>query len=193
MKKCLVLFVMVLPLFGCVAAIPVALVAGATAGGAVIYDKRSFKAMNQDHNAHAYAQRWLDHDAIIKKSDSHILVAVFNGIALLIGQAQTPAVRDRAYQIVSKVKGIRRIYNEITIGKPMSTLQRTNDVWITTKVRTAMLAKSGLHSTNLKVTTENNVVYLMGKVNRKQAALAADVARRISGVTKVVKVFEYEE
>ena len=193
MKKCLVLLAMVLPLCGCMVAVPVALVAGATAGGAVIYDKRGFTTMNEDHNAHAYAQRWLNDDPMIKKTGSHISVAVFNHVALLVGQAQTAEVRSRAYQIVSKVKGIKRIYNEITIGKSTSRMQRTSDAWITTKVRTAMLAKSGLNSTNLKVTTENNVVYLMGVVTRKQATLAAEVARRISGVTKVVKVFEYEE
>ncbi|WP_304985560.1 BON domain-containing protein [Coxiella-like endosymbiont] len=55
-----------------------------------------------------------------------------------------------------------------------------------------MLGKSGLHSSNLKVVAENKVVYLMGMVSPKQAAMAADVARRISGVEKVVKVFEYE-
>jgi osmotically-inducible protein OsmY len=192
MKKLIILLIMTIPLLGCVAAVPVAIVAGATAGGAVIYDKRSFKTMSKDQNARNYAQSWLDSDPLLK-GHSHISISVFNHIALLVGQAQTPEIRDRAYQIVSRVKNIKRIYNEITITQPISALQRTNDTWITTKVKTAMLAKSGLHSTNLKVVTEDKVVYLMGFVSRKQAALASDTARRISGVTKVVKVFEYEQ
>lgn len=191
MKKLMIALIMTIPLCGCVA-VPLAIVAGATAGGAVIYDKRSFKTMSEDQNSRSYAQRWLDSDRTLK-GHAHISVAVFNHVALLVGQAQTPEIRDRAYQIVSRVKNIKRIYNEVAIAGPTSTLQQTNDTWITTKVRTAMLAKSGLRSTNLKVITEDNMVYLMGMVTRKQAALATDAARRVSGVTKVVKVFEYEE
>ena len=192
MKKCLILLVMILPLWGCVA-VPVALVAGATAGGAVIYDQRGFMTMRRDQNARAIAQNWINSDSLIKKSGSHITLAVFDQVALLIGQAKTPAVRERAYQIVSRVKNIKRVYNEITVGRGVSAWQKTSDTWITTKVRTKMLAKDGLRSTNLKVITEDGVVYLMGVVTHKQATLAADVARRVSGVTKVVKVFEYEQ
>lgn len=192
MKKLIILLSMALSLFGCAAAVPIAVVAGAAAGGAVIYDKRSFKTMSEDQNARSYAQSWLNSDSVLK-GRSHISISVFNQIALLVGQAQTPEIRDRAYQIVSRVKNIKRIYNEITITQSISTLRRANDDWITTKVKTAMLAKPGLHSTNLKVVTENNVVYLMGLVTRKQATLATDAARRVSGVKKVVRVFEYEQ
>ena len=191
MKKLIMLIFFIIPLVGCVPAVIIAGAAGATIGGAVIYDKRSYKVMNQDHNARAYAQQRIDKDPILK-GHSHISVAIFNNIALLVGQAQTPEMRDRAYQIVSKTPNVKRIYNEITIAGPTSTMQQANDSWITTKVRTAMLGKSGLHSSNLKVVTENGVVYLMGDVSRQQAALATSVARRISGVTKVVKVFEYQ-
>lgn len=180
-------------LSGCV---PTAIVAGAatsaSVGGAIIYDKRSFKTMNEDHQARGIAQYRLDHDPVFK-GHSHITVAVFNNIALLLGQAQTPEIRDKATQVVTRIPHIKRVYNEINVGNPSSTLQQANDTWITTKVRTAMLSKSGLRSTNLKVVTENGVVYLMGYVTHSQAVLAVDVARRLSGVTKVVKVFEYEE
>ena len=191
MKKLIMLIFFIIPLVGCVPAVIIAGAAGATIGGAVIYDKRSYKVMNQDHNARVYAQQRIDKDPMLK-GHSHISVAVFNNIALLVGQAQTPEIRDRAYQIVSKTPNVKRIYNEITIAGPTSTMQRANDSWITTKVRTAMLGKSGLHSSNLKVVTENGVVYLMGNVSRQQAALATSVARRILRVTKVVKVFEYQ-
>ncbi|OGO95861.1 MAG: phospholipid-binding protein [Coxiella sp. RIFCSPHIGHO2_12_FULL_44_14] len=171
--------------------IPAALVAGATAGGAILYDKRGFVTMNQDQNARVYAQRALDNDDLLK-DHAHVSVAVFNHIALLVGQVQTQDLRQQAEQRITRIPNIQRVYNEITVGNPLSALQRTNDTWITTKVRTMMLSKPGLRSTNLKIITENGVVYLMGNVSRKQATIAADVARRVRGVTKVVKVFEYE-
>ena len=43
----------------------------------------------------------------------------------------------------------------------------------------------------VKVVTENSVVYLMGSVSQKEAEDAVEIARNTSGVTKVVKVFEY--
>lgn len=192
MKKILVLLLMTLPLFGCVAGVVVAgAAAGASMGGAVIYDKRNFKTMKADHLAHSIAMNHLNKDPLIV-DHSHIALSVFNRVGLLVGQAQAPEVRDRAYYIVTHVKGIDRVYNEITIGPATKVMQRTNDVWIATKVRTMMLGKPGLQSTNLKVVTSNGVVYLMGVVSRSQADLAVDVARRVSGVVKVVKVFDYE-
>ncbi|WP_267257133.1 BON domain-containing protein [Coxiella endosymbiont of Ornithodoros maritimus] len=191
MKKLVALLLLAFPLMGCVPAVLLAGAAGATLGGAVVYDQRSYKTMNQDHNAHAVIQAEIDRDPRLK-GQSHISVSVFNNIALLVGQAKTVTLRDRAYQITAKAPYVRRIYNEITIAIPASAIQRANDSWITTKVRTAMLGKPGLGSSNLKVVTENKTVYLMGIVSPRQATMAAEVARRISGVQKVVKVFEYE-
>lgn len=176
-----------LPLAGC---IPVALVASATAGGAVIYDKRSFKEMNVDHKIIQQAQGIINNTPALAK-DCHISLASYYGIVLMIGQAPTEALRKEAYNIVSKTPGVRRIYNEVTLSAPSSSMTRATDGWITTKIRTAMLTKPGLQSTDLKVVTENGIVYLMGNVSRKQADVATSVARNIDGVQKVVRVFEY--
>ena len=194
-KKIIVLIALItliLPLVGCIPSIVLAAsAAGATLGGAVIYDQRTYRTMSQDHNARSTIQYFLDNCPPLKVQ-SHIIVSVFNNVALLAGQAKIPEIRDRAYQIVERVPHIRRIYNEITIGSPLSPIQQATDSWITTKTRIAMLGKAGLHSSNFKVVTENRVVYLLGVVSPQQAAMAADIARQISGVGKVVKVFEYE-
>lgn len=191
MKKLLFLILLIFPLVGCVPAILVIGAAGAALGGAVVYDQRSYQTMNQDHNARSMAQYRLSSNSLLK-GKSHISISVFNNIALLLGQVGTPEMRNCAYQIVSKIPNIRRIYNEISIGTRASAIRQANDFWITTKVRTLMLGKYGLRSSNLKVITQNNAVYLMGIVTPKQASMAADVARQISGVTKVIKVFEYK-
>jgi osmotically-inducible protein OsmY len=88
------------------------------------------------------------------------------------------------------VKNVSRVYNEITVEAPTSSWQRSHDAWITTKIKTEMLAKPGLHSTQIKVITENDVVYLMGVLSERQATIAINVARQVDGVIKVVKVFE---
>lgn len=188
MKKLLLLPIIILPLFGCIAT--TAVVVGTTAGGAIIYDKRSFKTMQQDNHASRLANYWVANDSELK-GRSHISINVFDNIALVVGQAQTDELRQRAEQLVKKVPDIKRVYNGITVAGAASQLQRVNDSWITSKVRTALLAKGGLNSNDIKVVTEAGVVYLMGRISRDQADLAADAARQISGVTKVVKVFEY--
>lgn len=187
MKKFALLLLLTGLLPGCV--VPV-IVGAATAGGAVIYDKRDFKTMGEDQQAYQNAQELLNINKDLK--NCHLVVAVFYNTALLVGQAPSPAQRQEAYDIVSKVPNIKRIYNEITISGATTAMQRSSDSWVTTKVRSALLAKPGLSSNNIKIVTENGVVYLMGKVSRSEAELAADAARRITGVQKVVKVFIYD-
>lgn len=173
------------------ACIPVAFVAGATAGGAIVYDNRGFKTMAQDKELQIRAQGSIDTDAQLR-GQTHISVSVFNHIMLLVGQAATPELSQHAYDTVSTIPNIKRIYNEITIQPPTSNMTRSRDTWITTKVKTMMLAEKGLKSTQIKVITENGVVYLMGLVTHSQGNLAAQVTSQVSGVQKVVKLFEYQ-
>lgn len=184
------IFLTFLFLFSLQACAPLVFVAGATVGGAVIYDQRSFKQILTDETISQQIREHLNDDFVLMHK-AHIAVATFNGIVLLTGQAATPELRRRAYSIARRVKHVRRIYNQITLEAPTPPTTRTDDSWITAKVKTALLEKKGLHSTQIKVVTENGVVYLMGLTSMKQGRLAADAARRISGVIKVVKLFEY--
>jgi len=188
MKKLLLISILILPLYGCIAT--TALVVGATAGGAIVYDKRSFKTMQEDKHASRLANYWVSNDKKLK-GRSHISVSVFDNVALLVGQAQTAELKERAEKIVKHIKNIKRIYNAIAVAGSTTELQRASDTWITSKVRTSLLAKRGLKSNDIKVVTEAGVVYLMGNISRDQADLATDAARHVSGVVKVVKVFEY--
>lgn len=181
-----IIFPIFIFLGGC---IPAAFVAGG-ATGVVAYDQRPVKTINRDHSIAHQAQLRVDDDLDLRRN-AHIAISVFNGVVLMVGQAPTEEQRSRAYQIVEKVPGVKRIYNEVSIAGPSSALSRTNDGWITSKIKTAMLAQPGLRSGQIKVVTENSTVYLMGLVSRKQADLAAQVARAVPGVQKVVKIFEY--
>lgn len=185
MRQLFTLSCLCLALSGCVGGI---LLAGAT-GGYILYDKRGLSTIVDDRHITQTAQNLIYQDPRLE-GRSHINVATYDHVALLVGQAQTPELRKLAYNLVSHVQGVNLLYNEITIAGSTSALQRSNDSWLTTKVRTAMLTKTKLSSSAIKIITENNIVYLMGDATGEQANLAANVARRISGVTKVVKVFE---
>jgi osmotically-inducible protein OsmY len=174
------------------ACVPVALVAaGAVAGGALIYDRRDVKTMTKDRDMSSTLLKQINDDAELR-TQTHITIASFNNVLLVAGQASTPALRDRIFQMANSTPNLKRVYNEVSIEPPTSTSVQTSDYWITTKVKSKMLAEKGLTSSQIKVVTENKVVYLMGVVTHKQADLAADVASSVSGVTKVVRIFEYE-
>ena len=176
-------------LSGCVPIIIAAV--GATAGGAIIYDKRSSGVILQDQDITNRALGQLDADTTLKNS-ARVSVATFNHVVLLVGQAQSEQLRERAYDDARVLKGIKRVYNQIEVSPILTTWDQSGDAWITSKVKTAMLAKPGLSSSQIKVVTENKVVYLMGLVTPNQARLATDAARNVSGVKKVVQVFEFE-
>lgn len=175
-------------LSGC---IPAVFVAGAGAGGTIVNDRRSLQTMITDRNIANTALEQLYNDVTLRQQ-THITVAAFNQIVLMTGEAPTPELRDRSYAIVSAIPKIKRIYNEVTIEPPTSSLAQTNDTWLTTKVKTAMLSEKGLSSGQIKVVTENGNVYLMGVASQRQSDLAANVARQVEGVQKVVKIFEYD-
>ena len=170
-------------LTGCV----VAVVAGAAVG--MVYDRRSVTTFEADTRLFHVV-----HTEIVTNPqfrDSRILVTSFNRVILLVGQTPTASLRVVAEKIARETPGVARVYDEVTVDNPTPLTQRTKDSWITGQVRSAMLAKKGLESGSIRIVTENGVVYLMGVVSSEQATRAVDVARRIDGVTKVVKIFQY--
>ena len=165
----------------------VAVVAGAAAG--MVYDRRSVFTIEKD--ARLYH---IIHKAIVTNrqfSDSRIVVTSFNRVVLLVGQTPSQSTRSLAERIARDTPDVQRVYNEVAVANPIPITQRTNDSWITSQVRSSMLTKKGLESGSIRIVTENRAVYLMGVVTPEQALLAVDVARRVNGVTKVVKIFQY--
>lgn len=171
---------------GCV----VPFVAGAAASAVVINDRRNVQTMSDDQQIHYTAYHEIMADTSLT-TGSHLVVEVFDHNVLLVGEAPTEDVRDRVEALVHALPKVRRVYNQITIGPAASAEELSQDSWITTKVKTQMVATKGLNSSHIKVITENGSVYLMGIVTHDQAQLAVDVTRHIAGVERVVKLFEY--
>lgn len=123
--------------------------------------------------------------------EAHISVISYNGVVLLVGQVPANENRDTAADVARQVRNVRQVHNELTVAGTISLLARTNDSWLTTKIKTKLLFSKDLPSSHIKVVTENGVVYMMGLVTHVQSDAAVDVARNSSGVQKVVRVFEY--
>jgi osmotically-inducible protein OsmY len=185
--KFVTLSLLVLTLQGCV------FVVGAAAGAAaiaVVYDHRTLEENLHDTKITNRIIQKIKAN-LPSQNDSHIEVTTFNKVVLLTGETTNPDWRQIAEDQARSVHGVVRVYNEITIQGPSSTLTHTSDSWITAKIRAEMLASEELRSASLKVVTENGVVYLLGTVTQQQSQIAVDIARQISGVQKVVKIFQY--
>ncbi|QIL88389.1 BON domain-containing protein [Microbulbifer harenosus] len=122
---------------------------------------------------------------------ANIDVVAFNGVVLLTGQVSSNELRDLAGRTAQQVHTVRQVYNEIQVRGSTSMLARTSDAWLTTKVKSVLMADKEVDSGRIKVVTENGVVYLMGLLTRQEAENAAEVARTVGGVQKVVKAVEY--
>jgi osmotically-inducible protein OsmY len=122
---------------------------------------------------------------------AHLIAVSYNGVLLLAGQVESEALKQQAEEIASGFDKVRKVHNEIQVGGPISMVARANDSWLTSKVKTKMLADSEVAARKIKVVTENGTVYLMGMLPRDEADAAVEVARTVYGVQKIVKVFEY--
>ena len=165
------------------------MIGGAAATAQIATDRRTTGAQLDDE--------FIEDKAIAQisdrlKSDIHINVTSYNGIALLTGEVPTEATKSDVAQIVRSMPKVRIVQNELVVGPTSRLSARTNDTFITSKVKARFVeAHSKFQINHVKVVTERNVVYLMGIVRRDEGDAAAEIARTTSGVERVVKVFEY--
>ncbi len=172
---------------GCVG---VLLAGGATTGVVVAKDRRTVTAQVDDQKIELNARHDLSERTDISRI-SHISINSNNGIVLLVGQTPHQKYSDEVRAMVERQEGVRKIYNEIKIEEPIGYDIRSNDSWITSKVRTMLIAEKHFDSSHVKVITEDSQVFLMGLVTHDEGELAVEIARNVSGVEKVIRVFEY--
>lgn len=176
-------------LYGCAAAA----VGGAATGGAAVHSRRTVGTFVDDEGIELKARLAVLEDKQLN-SQIHINIISYNGVALMVGQAPTESLSQQAQTIVAGIEKVRLVHNEMTIAAPNSYMTRTSDSLITAKVKTSLFGVrdvEGFDPTRVKVVTEDGVVYLMGLLHRREADAAAERTSQVSGVEKVVKLFEY--
>ena len=125
--------------------------------------------------------------------DANFEVTSFNGIALITGQVPSADLIPIATVEVEKLRNVRKVYNELRVAGSTSMIARTNDSWLTAKVKSALASSEETHTSRIKVVTENGVVFLMGLLSRTEADAAVNIARQTKGVQKIVKLLEYTD
>ncbi|MEJ2691471.1 MAG: BON domain-containing protein [Candidatus Thiodiazotropha sp.] len=184
----LTVFASSLLLQGCAAMV----VGGAATTVVVAHDRRTTGTMVEDQSIELKAYDRLAQDEQIKQG-SRINVTSYNKMVLLTGQADSETVRRKAEQLVGQVEQVRRVVNEIEIGSTASFGEHSRDLALTaeTKLKLTNVKLPDFDSLRVKVVTERGTVYLMGLLTKEEAKAVTDVVRHISGVRRVVKVFEY--
>lgn len=174
-------------LAGCIEAV----VVGGATGAVMATDRRTTGSFIDDESIEIKASAAISKDDTLK--DAHINVTSVNGVVLLTGEVPTEAQRAKILEHVREVPRVRRTVNEIRISPPTAYSARFSDSWLTTKVRSKMTGDDKLESLQIKVVTENGVVYLLGLAKKSEGERAAELASQVGGVQKVVKLFEYQD
>ncbi|MFI0488003.1 MAG: division/outer membrane stress-associated lipid-binding lipoprotein [Yersinia sp. (in: enterobacteria)] len=170
---------------GCVGAVVVGTAAVATKS---ITDPRSVGTQVDDSTLEARVVNALSKDQEIK-DQTRFVVTAYQGKVLLTGQSPNAELSTRAKQIAEAVDGATEVHNEMRLGKPVELTTASMDTWITTKIRSQLLTANTVKSTNVKVTTENGEVFLLGLVTQQEGQAAAQIASQVSGVKHVTTAF----
>ena len=160
---------------------------GAAVGTLVAVDRRTSGTQLEDEGIEFRAANRLHG---LYGDRAHVNVTSWNRQVLLTGEVPTQEDRQKAEQTLREVENVRSIVNDLEVAPPSSLSQRSNDTLITGKVKASFVDAKDLVSAAFKVVTERGVVYLMGRVTQREATRATEIARGVSGVTKVVRVFE---
>jgi len=170
-------------LSGCAAIV----VGGAVGTAMVVTDRRTAGTQLEDQNIELKALTRIRESV---GDRGHVNTTSYNRLVLLTGEVQSEADRSAVEQSIGRIEGVRSVVNELAVMGASSMTARSNDTILTSKVKASFIDAKDLQAGALKVVTERGVVYLMGRVTEREANRATDLARGVSGVQKVVKVFE---
>lgn len=185
--KALLLSLFILSTTGCAGLF----VAGAATTASIVIDPRTTQEIWNDNNIE-FEVAGIGNKAPFR-GNARVTASSYDGTVVLVGQTNTEALKRDLESQTRKIKGVKNVHNQLRVKQPLSMGEISHDSWITTKVKSALLANSDLSGVKIKVITEDREVFLLGYVSQLHADIATDVARNISGVKQVVRAFHSGE
>ena len=162
-------------------------VGGAVGTAFVVSDRRTSGVLLDDQAIELKAANRI-REAVGERG--HVNVTSYNRTVLLTGEVASEADRNAIEQTVSRIENLRSTLNELAVMGSSSVTARSNDAILTSKVKASYLDAKDVQANAIKVVTERGSVFLMGRLTEREATRAAELARGVSGVQKVVRVFE---
>lgn len=178
-----------LMLQGCITAAVIG--AGATATAKVATDPRTAGTQVDDTTLNSRMGMKIKNNGS-QFIGARIVSSTYSGDIILTGQASREQI-EKAESLAYEVDGVKKVYNQIRVGQPVSAGTITNDTWITTKVKSQLILNAKTKARNIKVVTENREVFLIGIVTPEDGKAAAQLASKVDGVKKVITLFTYIE
>ena len=163
-------------------------IGGAAMGAAATMDRRTLGAQTEDKSITVKAE------VLVPKlvgSAGHVNIASYNRKVLLTGEVRDEAMKANVEREVRGIENVVSVINELVIAGPSSYTSRSSDALITGNVKGSLVEMKTISATSFKVVTERGTVYLMGRVTQREGDLGAKIAQSVSGVQRVVKIFEY--
>ncbi len=165
------------------------LVAGAAVGGTMLVatDRRTSGTQLEDQSIELKVSNRVREQLGAR---ARVNPTSFNRKVLLTGEVASEADRQTVLRIVQGVENVAGVVDELAVMDSPSLTARSSDALVTARVKAAFVDAKDLSANAIKVTTERGTVYLMGLVTAREAQRAADIARTVPGVQRVVRVFE---
>ena len=126
---------------------------------------------------------------------SHFNLMSYNRVVVIVGEVPSEEIKNKITEALSKIKKVKVVHNKMTIGKACNMKQKAKDTITTSNVKTRLFLeiKNEVHPFHVKIMTENDVIYLLGILNEKEADEAIKIAKSSKGVKLVVPLFELDE
>lgn len=159
---------------------------GVAVGVMAVIDRRSVGTQTEDETIEWKAGSRLDKYG----KEAHINVTSYNRKLLITGEAINEETRDKIGELARGIDNVQQVWNEMTIGGPSSLSNRSNDAYITSKVKARFVDGQKFAPQHVKVVTEGATVFLLGIVNERESQAAIQIARTTDGVRKVVNLLE---
>ncbi|MDB5893886.1 MAG: transporter [Rhodoferax sp.] len=169
------------------ACVPIVMGGAAVGGALVATDRRTSGTQLEDEGIELRARNRISENF---GDRAHVNITSYNRQVLLTGEVPTAQEQQRIAEMVAKVENVRSVVNELAVLGTSTLAQRSNDGYITGKVKATLVDAKDVQSNTVKVVTERATVYLMGRVTQREASRVSDLARSVGGVQKVVRVFE---
>jgi len=184
LAKAVLLVALLGSLQGCVPLV----IGGAAMGAAATMDRRTLGAQTEDKAITIKAEVQVPK---LVGSAGHVNIAAYNRRVLLTGEVRDEAMKAAVEREVRAIEHVAGVINELVIAGPSSYTSRSSDALITANVKGSLVEMRTISATSFKVVTERGTVYLMGRVTQREGDLGARIAQSVSGVQRVVKLFEY--
>jgi len=174
---------------GCAAAIiPALFVTGVGSAAYIANDRRPTDTMLADQRIQKTGMSRIEDEF---KTDIRVDVRSYDRQVLLLGEARSEEIKQRAGQIAAGIDGVRNVYNELSVSDKLGYNDIADDLKLSMEVKAKMASGNGTDPLKIHVSTQAGVVYLQGLVTHQEADEASRIASTTKGVKRVVRVFEY--